>query len=72
MTSGEIPKAETETEDPAVDLARRLAERGLLEPASGHWRLTPTGLPLADGVAAEFLGAESWAPQPSPHIGRSL
>ena len=45
-----------EPEDPAVYLARRLAERGLLEHCDGHWRLTAAGIPLADGVAAEFLG----------------
>jgi hypothetical protein len=44
--------------DPALELARRLADRELLEPAQGRWRLTAQGLPLADGVAAEFLSTE--------------
>ncbi len=41
--------------DPALDIARRLAERGLVESSGCCWRLTAAGLPLADGVAAEFL-----------------
>ena len=41
--------------DPAVEVARELAEVGLVEEVEGRWRLSARGLPLADGVAAEFL-----------------
>ena len=42
--------------DPALPVAERLAGQGLLERGGERWRLTPRGLPLADGVAREFLG----------------
>jgi oxygen-independent coproporphyrinogen-3 oxidase len=42
--------------DPALDVAGRLCDQGLLEHAGGRVRLTARGLPVADAVAREFLG----------------
>jgi len=50
------------TEDPALPIAKRLEGVGLLEEADGRYWLSAAGLPLADGVAAEFLGALSEDP----------
>lgn len=44
------------SEDPALGRARQLEEQGLLERMGGCYRLTPRGWPLADAVAASFLG----------------
>lgn len=41
--------------DPALEVAARLAEEGLLQERDGRWSLTARGIPLADGVAREFL-----------------
>lgn len=38
-------------------LAQRLAEEGLLEMGSDHWRLTPSGRLLADRIGVELLEA---------------
>jgi coproporphyrinogen III oxidase-like Fe-S oxidoreductase len=42
-------------EDPALPLARVLAEQGFLVEAKGAWQLTERGLPLADAVSGRFL-----------------
>ena len=39
----------------ALELAARMQGLGLLEFVGGRYRLTPQGLPVADGVAREFL-----------------
>lgn len=44
--------------DPALPIAERLVEQGLLERADERYRLTERGRPLADGVAKEFLGLD--------------
>jgi oxygen-independent coproporphyrinogen-3 oxidase len=49
-------------DDPALPIARRLLDVGLLVEAEGRFQLSGAGLPLADGVAAEFLGALSEDP----------
>ena len=48
-----------DAEDPALPIAKRLVDLGLLVEEEGRFRLSAAGLPLADGVAAEFLGALS-------------
>lgn len=46
--------------DPCRAIADSLVRHDLLEHTAGRYRLTPRGLPLADGVAARFLrSAES-------------
>jgi oxygen-independent coproporphyrinogen-3 oxidase len=45
----------TDDADPALAIAKRLAGHGLLERVGAAYRLTERGLPLADGVAKEFL-----------------
>jgi len=42
-------------EDPALALARRFEDEGLLEILDGRYRLSPRGRPLADAIAREFL-----------------
>jgi oxygen-independent coproporphyrinogen-3 oxidase len=42
-------------EDPALDLAVRLASEGLIERRADRFVLTDRGLPLADAVAREFI-----------------
>lgn len=42
-------------EDPAVTIADELAALGLLEVVEGRYRLTSSGLPVADAVARRFL-----------------
>jgi oxygen-independent coproporphyrinogen-3 oxidase len=42
--------------DAAVAVAQELVELGLLERADGRFRLTASGLPVADAVARRFLG----------------
>ncbi len=46
----------TEAQDPMLPQAELLVEQGLLELVEGSFRLTQRGIPLADRVAAEFLG----------------
>ena len=41
--------------DPALPVAERLREDGLLETRDGRYVLSPRGLPLADRIATEFL-----------------
>jgi len=43
--------------DPALVCARRLVASGHLWHANGRYGLTPSGLPVADAVAREFLNA---------------
>lgn len=45
-------------DDPAVPVAERMAEQGLLERSDARFRLTERGRPLADGVAREFLALD--------------
>jgi oxygen-independent coproporphyrinogen-3 oxidase len=42
-------------DDPALEVAKRLAEDGLLERSDDRFRLTRRGLPLADWIARRFL-----------------
>lgn len=42
-------------DDPALDLARGLARSGHLEERAGRFRLSASGLPLADALARRFL-----------------
>ncbi len=42
-------------EDPCERIAKGLLEHGLLVHRDGCWRLSDTGLPLADAVARQFL-----------------
>jgi len=44
-----------EQDDPALPVAARMLELGLLERTGEVYRLSATGLPLADAVAREFL-----------------
>jgi coproporphyrinogen III oxidase-like Fe-S oxidoreductase len=44
------------TDDPALAVARPLLEEGLLEERGERLCLSERGLPLADAVAARFLG----------------
>lgn len=44
-----------EDDDPALPVAERLREDGLLEVRDGRYRLSSRGLPLADRIASEFL-----------------
>jgi oxygen-independent coproporphyrinogen-3 oxidase len=44
-----------EGEDPAVEIAARLVELGLLELVGASYRLTDRGRPVADRVSSEFL-----------------
>ena len=44
-----------EDDDPALAIAERLTEQGLLVREAGRYRLSERGLPLADAVAREFL-----------------
>ncbi|MAF65003.1 MAG: radical SAM family heme chaperone HemW [Planctomycetota bacterium] len=46
----------SEAPDPALALARALSAEGLIEERGGRMRLSERGLPVADGVAARFLG----------------
>ncbi len=48
-------------EDPALTHARAFAHEGLLEEHGSRYRLTHRGLPLADGVARQFLGGSAGA-----------
>jgi oxygen-independent coproporphyrinogen-3 oxidase len=48
---------ETPGPDPALPIAERLTDQGLLERSGDHYRLTRRGLPLADHVGREFLVA---------------
>jgi oxygen-independent coproporphyrinogen-3 oxidase len=52
--------------DPAVMVAQELSKVGLVEECNGRWILTAAGLPLADGVAAEFL---SRTPKKAAELG---
>jgi len=58
-----LPRTET---DPCVERAAWLEEQGLLEQEGGRWRLTRTGIPLADGVASDLLGAARAAETTGP------
>jgi oxygen-independent coproporphyrinogen-3 oxidase len=44
-----------EERDPAVPIAQRMLELGMLEREGDTYRLSASGLPLADAVAREFL-----------------
>jgi oxygen-independent coproporphyrinogen III oxidase len=44
-------------DDPALPIARALADDGLVDERDGRYRLTARGLPLADYVAKRFLHA---------------
>ena len=44
-----------EPDDPAIPIARGIAKHGHLEEVGGRFRLTESGLPLADAVARTFL-----------------
>lgn len=52
--------------DPTAAIVERWIGRGLLESSEGRVRLTERGLPLADGVAREFLALGSPAPGSAP------
>lgn len=43
--------------DPALALAQRLGEQGLLMEGAGRWSMTNRGLPLADAISRQFLKA---------------
>ena len=45
-------------DDPALPVAERMVDQGLLERAGARFRLTERGRPLADGVAREFLALD--------------
>jgi coproporphyrinogen III oxidase-like Fe-S oxidoreductase len=44
--------------DPALETAERLTEQGFLELHEGRFRLTRSGLPVADALAREFLSPD--------------
>ena len=53
----------------AEQLARRMQDLGLLEERSGSYRLTRSGLPVADAVAREFLDLARTAHEPAGPLG---
>ncbi|MDF1836340.1 MAG: radical SAM family heme chaperone HemW [Planctomycetota bacterium] len=46
-----------ETEDPALPMAQRLLDQGLLDMSGDRFRLSEAGRPLADSIASEFFSA---------------
>ena len=63
LTEGLSPQAAreragwNEPSDPTDPLLASLVGEGLLEQSTGRYRLTPSGLPLADHIASRFLSS---------------